>query len=201
MGDGSALSAKAVEAEDAGDAKSALSLDQEKTLNIEALELARDRYYDRTNMYRGRAASIANIGRSIRNLNVMRMMGGVLTTSMNDVARLNAARIYSKAMGGKGPGMIAAFKTLKNGTTKEALSAAGFAAETVHMARLTKLVDMGVPLMTGNKFSKRLLNMTAVGAKSLMKATLLTHETDFMKMMAAAMTQNQTVYPAQFRDS
>ena len=181
-------------AEKAGKEKLARSLDQEKTLNIEALELARDRYYDRTTMYRGRAATIANIGRSIRNLNVMRMMGGVLTTSLNDINRLNAARIFSKEMGGKGPGLMAAFKTLKSGTTEEAMVIAGFAAETVHMARMTKLVDMGVPLMTGNKFSKQLLNTTSVGAKALMKATLLTQWTDFMKMMAAAMTQNQTVY-------
>ena len=181
-------------AEDAGDAKLATSLDQERTLNIEALELARDRYYDRTTMYRGRAATLANLGRAIRNLNVMRMMGGVLTTSLGDVARLNAGRIYSSVMGGKGPGLVAAFKTVRSGSTKEALSAAGFAAETTIMTRLTKMVDMGVPLMTGNKFSKRLLNMTAKGAKALMKATLLTQWTDFMKMMAAAMTQNQTVF-------
>lgn len=180
-------------AEDAGKTELAKSLDQEKTLTINALELAKDRYYDRTNMYRGHAASAANVGRSIRNLNVMRMMGGVLTTSMNDVARLNAARIYMQSMKGKGPGLIAAFKTLKHGTTEEALRAAGFAAETIHMMRLTKMVDMGVPLMTGNQASKRMLNVTAIGAKGLMKATLLTQWTDFMKMMAATMTQNQTV--------
>lgn len=169
------------------------SLGKERTLNIEALEKVRDRYYGRSHRYEGRAATVANIFRAIRNLNVMRMMGGVLFTSLNDLTRLNAARIYVQALHGKGPGLWSAWQTLRNGTTLEDLKAIGAAAETLSMARMTKYVDLGVPILAGGHKSKAFLNLTAKGAKGLMKATLLTQWTDGMKLMAAALTQNQVV--------
>jgi hypothetical protein len=179
--------------QDAGKSKEATSLRREMNQVGQAMQTLRNRYYGRTELYQGNYASAANIWRSLRNLNVFRMMGGVLTTSMNDIARLNAAKIFAPELGRSGPGLISAWRTLRSGLTRESLEAAGFAAETVNMMRFEKFVDMGVPIASGNRFSKGMLNLTGVGAKALMKATLLTHWTDFMKLMAAVMTQNQTM--------
>jgi hypothetical protein len=189
-----AYEAKILNARKADNWDLADSLQQEKNLNVTALEAVRDRYYGRTKAYEGRAATVANIARAIRNLNVFRMMGGVLTTSMNDVARLNAARIYTPELKASGPGLVNAWRTLRKGQNKQALEKAGFAAETTGMARFTKLVDMGVPILAGGRRSQAFLNMTAKGAMALMKATLLTQWTDFMKMTAAVMVQDQTVF-------
>jgi hypothetical protein len=131
----------------------------------------------------------------MRNFNVMRMMGGVLFTSMADVARINLATAFAPGLGSFGPGYLAAIKTAK--INRQAYRAAGFAHEAASMVRLSRWMDIADPNQTSfitGKNAERILQGSHKGAQLLMKATLLAEWTDYMKLLAAASTQNQILF-------
>ena len=156
-----------------------------------AFEVGRDRFYGRTQLSNEAWASVSNYARSIRNLNIMRMMGGVLLTSLSDIARLRLAKIWTPELKGVMPGLIAAFRTAAK--NKAAFMDLGIGGEQAMMIRTSRMVDMAEPQARGSARSKALLNMSRKGAMGLMKATFLVQWTDHMKTLAAAWTQNTLV--------
>jgi hypothetical protein len=175
-----AYDAKAADLDDVG----ANKLKKEQVKVREALETIRDRYYGRTTISTSKTdEAINDVMRSIRNINVARMMGMVLPVSMGDIFRANLTTIYAPELGKAAPTFIDALKTAK--ASKKLMQAFGVAHETAMMVRTGKIMDD-----SGMEGTHAAVATTAELSRGLMKATGLMPWTDWGKLLAASYTQN-----------
>ena len=169
-------------------------LTQEKISNVKMHELMRDRFYGRTSIPKTRAGALVNeYLRALRNVNTSLMMGMVLPTSLGDVSRYNMATIFAPELGAKGGTLLKAFKTVR--LSKEEWRKIGIADEVVNVIRSAKILD-GTDIIGTHGASvvaDTAVHATGAAAKALMRATFLTHWTDYGKLMSAGYMQNDII--------
>ena len=175
--------AYAAKAEGLDDAAASV-IGKERQRTVEGFETMRDRYYGRTTISSSQHAEAVNdVLRTIRNINVARMMGMVLPISMGDVFRANLTTIYAPELGKAAPGLIDAIKTAK--ASKALMQAFGVAHETAMMVRTGKILDD-----SGMEGTSLAVTGSAEISRGLMRSTGLMPWTDWGKLLAASYTQN-----------
>jgi hypothetical protein len=175
-------------AEKAGDLKTAQRIEREMNAVKTSFETWRDRWYGRSTISSNRwDEAINDIMRTIRNLNVARMMGMVTLISAGDAARMNLSTIFAPELGKRAPGLFKAINTAR--LSAKEFERIGIAHETAMHVRTGKIMDDS-GMMEG---SHKAVQWSSAMSRGLMRASHLAHWTDWMKETAAAYTQNDII--------
>jgi len=117
--------------------------------------------------------------------NYMRLLGGVVMTSLTDASRLLGVHGVRNTMKEALPALVSNTEAVR--IAKADARDLGVVSETVLQTRLASLADLNDPYAYGSKFDRYLSNATNLFSK----ATGLAWWNDTMKMMASVMTQNR----------
>lgn len=171
-----------------GDEKLVRQIENEQIAVRDSFEAWRDRWYGRSTIASSRSGEAVNDAlRTVRNLNVARMMGMVTLVSAGDVTRANLTTIFAPELGKRGPGLLAAIRTAR--LSKKEFERIGIAHETAMHVRTGKILDDSGFL----EGSSKMVNWSGATSRGLMRISGLAHWTDWMKELAAAYTQNDIV--------
>lgn len=175
--------------------KERVEIDKARTRDIKNLEAFRD-------MIRGtykaadESSAWSRLTRAALTWNYIRLLGGVVVSSLTDAARPMAVHGLRASMSEAFPALRAALSQIvgngKSGNKAALLSAQdardlGAVTEVVLQSRLASLADLQDPYRYGSSYERFLSNTSNL----FTKATGLGHWNDVNKTIAAVMTQNR----------
>ena len=164
--------------------KERVSLDKARKRDLKNLEAFRD-------MIRGtyksgdESSAWSRLARAALTWNYIRLLGGVVMSSLTDAARPMAVHGLRASMSEALPALVSGTRAVK--IARQDARDLGAVTETVLQSRLASLADLQDPYSHGSRYERFLSNSSNL----FTKATGLGYWNDTMKTISAVMTQNR----------